>query len=161
MPGADVEELSIVQLDPVRDGEEVIEFYRSLSRQSIKSRFMCMMSDVEGCVRSLLASRPIIYGVRRGGELIAVGEAYGKGGVYEIALAVKDKHQGRGIGKMLVGFMLSDLFNNRGATRVYAYMSIDNIRMVRISRYYGGRIMTDGDTYKVVFDPVNLKLRRN
>ncbi|ABW01199.1 GNAT family N-acetyltransferase [Caldivirga maquilingensis] len=144
-------------LDPLRDGELVISFYKSLSRQSIRSRFLCMMNDVEECVKSLLSSKPIIYGVYSNDELIAVGEAYRVNNAYEIALAVKDEYQGRGIGKWLVGLMLKDLFN-RGAVRVYAYMSLDNIKMVRISKYYGGKVLFNGDSYKVVFDSVNLRL---
>ncbi len=151
--------LNVRYLDPLSDGELVISFYKSLSRQSIRSRFMCMINDVEDCVKSLLSSRPIIYGVYQGNELVAVGEAYRVNDAYEIALVVRDEYQGRGIGKWLVGLMLNDLFNRRGAVRVYAYMSLDNIRMVKISKHYGGKVLFNGDSYKVVFDPVNLRLK--
>ncbi|WP_291999569.1 GNAT family N-acetyltransferase [Caldivirga sp.] len=150
---------SVRYLDPLRDGELIISFYKSLSRQSIRSRFLCMINDVEDCVRSLLSLRPIVYGVYYNEELVAVGEAYRINDSYEIALVVKDEYQGRGIGKWLVGLMLSDLFGKRAAVRVYAYMSVDNIRMVRISRYYGGKVLFNDDSYKVVFNANNLQLK--
>ncbi|WP_291766634.1 GNAT family N-acetyltransferase [Caldivirga sp. UBA161] len=151
--------LNVRYLDPLRDGELIISFYKSLSRQSIRSRFMCVINDVEDCVKSLLSLRPIIYGAYQDNELIAVGEAYGINNAYEVALVVKDEYQGKGIGKWLVGLMLSDLFNRRGAVRVYAYMSLDNIKMVKISKHYGGKVLFNGDSYKVIFDSVNLRLK--
>lgn len=151
--------LDVRYLDPLRDGELIISFYKSLSRQSIRLRFMCMMSDVENYVKSLLSLKPIIYGVYSRNELVAIGEAYRVNNAYEIALVVRDEYQGRGIGKWLVGLMLNDLFNRRSAVKVYAYMSLDNIKMVKISKYYGGKVLFNGDSYKVVFDPVNLRLK--
>lgn len=154
----DAQQLKVYYIDPVKDAERIVSFYKSLSRQSIRLRFLHMVSNVEEHVKSLLSLRLIIYGVFINNELVAIGEAYGKGTIYEVALVVKDEYQGRGIGKFLMGFMLRDLFMNRGATRVYAFMSIDNIRMINTSRRYGGKVIIDDDTYRVIFDPVNLRL---
>lgn len=146
--------LTIRNLDPSKDYGLILAFYRSLSNSSLRSRFMGEVKDVDDLVRFLMDEKPIVYAAYVNGTLAALGEAYQRGDKsFEVALVVKDEYQGRGIGKSLFKHMLSDLFEARGASRVYVYVSSDNLAMVNICMSYGGRVIAD-DPYLIIFENV-------
>ncbi len=90
--------MQIVELGPERIGD-IRKLYEGLSRESIESRFMCPVKDIDSYVDRLLKRNPIMLGAVDGGELIGVTESYpldDGGETAEIAVTVRDDHQGRG-----------------------------------------------------------------
>ncbi len=119
----------------------VIDLYNSLSHESIYYRFRTFFKDFERYVRYVFSDpRNVIYGAFLGNELVGVLEAiYVSNGCYEMAIVVKDRYQGRGIGTRLVAYAINDL-RRRGARTLIAYTTPDNHRILAISRKFHGII---------------------
>ena len=123
------------------DSKLVIDLYNSLSSESIYYRFRGFFKDFERYIRSIFSdSRNIIYGAFIDNELVGVLEAvYLSDGCYEMAIVVKDNHQGKGIGTKLVAYAINDL-KKRGAKTLIAHTTPDNYRILAISRKFHGII---------------------
>ncbi|GGP21249.1 hypothetical protein GCM10007981_12290 [Thermocladium modestius] len=144
--------MQIVELGPERIGD-IRKLYEGLSRESIESRFMCPVKDIDSYVDRLLKRNPIMLGAVDGGELIGVTESYplDDGETAEIAVTVRDDHQGRGIGSALLRHTL-DYLARRGFRRAVAYTAVDNLRLIRMGRKFNGKFRYMGDMYEISFD---------
>ncbi|ADY00478.1 GCN5-related N-acetyltransferase [Vulcanisaeta moutnovskia 768-28] len=123
------------------DSKLVIDLYNSLSNESIYYRFRGFFKDFERYIGSVFSDpRNIIYGAFIGNELVGVLEAvYLSDGCYEMAIVIKDNHQGKGIGTKLVAYAINDL-KKRGAKTLIAHTTPDNYRILAISRKFHGII---------------------
>ncbi|MGC9178703.1 MAG: GNAT family N-acetyltransferase [Vulcanisaeta sp.] len=123
------------------DSKLVIDLYNSLSNESIYYRFRGFFKDFERYIESVFSDpRNIIYGAFIGNELVGVLEAvYLSDGCYEMAIVIKDNHQGKGIGTKLVAYAINDL-KKRGAKTLIAHTTPDNYRILAISRKFHGII---------------------
>ena len=144
--------MQIIELGP-NYADEIRRLYESLSRESIESRFMCPVKDIDSYIDRLLKRNPIILGAVENGELIGITEAYplDDGSTAEIAVTVKDEYQGKGIGSILFRHTL-DLLRSRGFKKAIAYTSIDNLRLIKMGRKFNGKFKYMGDMYEIVFD---------
>ena len=135
------------------DMKMVIDLYNSLSNESIYYRFRGFFKDFERYVKSVFSDpRNIVYGAFLGNELVGVLEAvYLSDGCYEMAIVVKDKYQGRGIGTRLVVYAINDL-KRRGAKTLVAYTTPDNHRILAISRRLNGIIKCMYDECTTIFN---------
>ena len=135
------------------DMKMVIDLYNSLSSESIYYRFRGFFKDFERYVKSVFSDpRNIVYGAFLGNELVGVLEAvYLSDGCYEMAIVVKDKYQGRGIGTRLVAYAINDL-KRRGAKTLVAYTTPDNHRILAISRRFNGIIKCMYDECTTIFN---------
>ena len=83
--------MQIIELGP-NYVDEIRKLYEGLSRESIESRFMCPVKDIDSYIDKLLKRNPIILGAVESSELIGITEAYplDDGTTAEIAVTVKD-----------------------------------------------------------------------
>ncbi|WP_069808237.1 GNAT family N-acetyltransferase [Vulcanisaeta thermophila] len=139
------------------DISKVIDLYRSLSTESIYYRFRGFFKDFDNYVRSVFSNpRNKVYGAFLNGELVGVFEAvYISDGCYELAIVVKDRYQGRGIGTRLVAYAFNDL-KSRGVKTMVAYTTPDNHRILAISRKFNGNIRCDFGECVVTFNLTTL-----
>jgi len=129
----------------------VISFYSSLSRDTVVSRFMCLLKTTDNYVRSAF-TQGMVYGVFIDEELVGVGEAIPiDSTTVEVAFTVKDEYQGKGFGTRLASYMLEDL-KKRGFTRAIAYTSLGNYKMLRLGRRLGGIVKCEYGECTIIFN---------
>ena len=148
---------SLVKLEfrELRSNESklVIELYNSLSSESIYHRFRGFFKDFEKYIKSVFSDpRNAVYGAFLNNELVGVLEAvYLSDGCYEIAIVVKDNHQGKGIGTGLVAYAMNEL-KKKGAKTLVAHTTPDNYRILAISRKFHGTIKCMYEECTAVFN---------
>jgi L-amino acid N-acyltransferase YncA len=138
---------SSVFIRPIRpdDAERLIELYDRLSRHSAYHRFFTVMRRLPPDWARLLANVDYRHRLAlvaehdtpAGVELVAVGryEPTGQPDTVEVAFAVQDGWQGKGLGTMLLDEVLSAA-EARGYRRFCAYVLADNTRMLDLFRRY-------------------------
>lgn len=135
---------STVQVRPVRpeDREAIAEFLRGLSEQSLYLRYFTNILDVDRAARSAVE---VDY--RRRFGLVATAGPEGRvvgHGVYvatdtdraEVALAVADAYQGRGLGTILLGH-LAEAAQEHGIAVFEGRVLPQNHRMLEVFRESG------------------------
>lgn len=136
---------------PIRaeDREVFLEFYDRVSDQSKYYRFFSPMPrlserDTDRFVNVDNVDR-VAFVLTLQGRIIAVGR-YDviKPGEAEVAFLVEDKHQGRGIGQLLLEH-LAQAGRERGVERFVAEVLPDNARMIQTFRDAGYRVASEYD----------------
>jgi L-amino acid N-acyltransferase YncA len=137
-----------IRLRPIRpdDAERLIELYARLSRASAYQRFFSAMqrlppdwarylANVDYDRRLALVAE---HGASAGPIIVAVGryEPTDYPGTVEVAFAVEDAWQGRGLGSVLFREVLRAA-TARGFRRFVAYVLGDNRRMLDMIRRFG------------------------
>lgn len=132
---------------PIRAGDasRLVEFYRSLSAHSAYQRFFTIMkrlpldwarvlADVDYRSRLALVAE---QGPAGAADLIAVAryEPTDRADTAEVAFAVLDPWQGKGIGTALLRRLL-DAATERGIRQFRAYVLADNHRMLDLLRRF-------------------------
>ncbi|MDF1603180.1 bifunctional GNAT family N-acetyltransferase/acetate--CoA ligase family protein [Nocardioides sp. YIM 152315] len=134
---------------PIRpdDREVFVEFYARVSDQSKYYRFFSPMPrlserDVDRFIHVDHVERVAFVLTLQGG-IIAVGR-YDviKPGEAEVAFLVEDRHQGRGIGQLLLEH-LAQAGRERGVERFVAEVLPDNTRMIQTFRDAGYRVASE------------------
>ena len=136
---------SDLRIRPIRPDDEprLLDLYGRLSEHTAYQRFFTLMrrlppswfhffANVDYRNRlALVAERDTAAGL----ELVGVGryEPAEEEGTAEVALVVQDGWQGRGLGSLLMGDVLS-AGQARGIRRFRAYVLADNERMLRLLR---------------------------
>ncbi len=145
---------------PIRpdDAELLVDFYARVSPESKYYRFFSPMpelsaKDVKRFTQVDYTDR-VAFILTIGGEMIAVGRYdVVKPGVAEVAFLVEDRHQGRGIGQLLLEH-LAQAGRERGVERFVADILPDNHAMIRTFRDAGYQIASEYDdgVMGLVFD---------
>lgn len=141
------------------DEDALIAFYAALSAESRRRRFLNAGPVPEPLVRGL-ASVPGTVGVLRemgpnDGAIVAHASVQpGHVGDVEVAFAVADAHQRRGIGRLLVAASI-DLAHELGATTASATLLADNTAMRRLLLSAGSPVREgrlEAGTEEIVLD---------
>ncbi len=135
------------------DRDKLIEFYNSLTEESIYSRFFSIIRNFEPYVDKLMSEGAIVLVAEVEGRIVGVAEAVPDGkGRAEAGVAVLEAYQGRGIGSRLASTLmkLAGLF---GVKAVYAFILADNPRAYRLAKKLGFKVKEHyGDMMLVVLD---------
>jgi acetyl coenzyme A synthetase (ADP forming)-like protein len=135
---------STVHTRPVRpeDEPELLAFLRSLSEGSLTLRFCSSAVDLEAAAR---AAVKVDY-VRRYGLVATTGQpprivghamyVGGSEGSAEVAFAIVDAYQGRGLGTILLG-QLAEVAHTNGIQQFEAIVLPENHRMIEVFRASG------------------------
>ncbi len=133
---------STLRIRPVRaaDREAILRFLRGLSAEARGLRFFTSFPDLD---RAAARAARVDYEDRYGLLALAGGEVVGHA-VYlrkdhdraEVALAVSDAHQGRGLGTILLGH-LAEVAGERGVLVFEAEVLPENHRMIEVFRESG------------------------
>jgi acetyltransferase len=153
-----------VLLRPIKPEDEPmwLEWFQSLSEESIRYRFFQMLKDTPHEVRVRYCNIDYDREVAIVAEIVENGkrkilgvtrlsiESDGKHG--EMAFIVSDYWQGLGLGTKLVDYTL-DIAKERGVDSVYAIMLQDNYRALSLTKKMGFQIeyLSDG-TVKATLD---------
>ncbi|MCW3984178.1 MAG: GNAT family N-acetyltransferase [Candidatus Bathyarchaeota archaeon] len=153
-----------VLLRPIKPEDEPmwLEWFQSLSEESIRYRFFQMLKDTPHEVRVRYCNIDYDREVAIVAEIVENGkrkilgvtrlsiESDGKHG--EMAFIVSDYWQGLGLGTKLVDYTL-DIAKERGVESVYAIMLQDNYRALSLTKKMGFQIeyLSDG-TVKATLD---------
>ena len=130
-----------------RDVEPLLQFLRSLSRESLYYRFLGLPSLTIAQVRTLAAPADpaaISLIAEAGGRIVAFAAAYRNLAApdrAEVAFAVSDALQGHGIGTRLLE-RLANIARDHGITTFDAYVMGDNRRMLDVFRDSGFGVTT-------------------
>jgi acetyltransferase len=146
-----------VLLRPIKPEDEPmwLEWFQSLSEESIRYRFFQMLKDTPHEVRVRYCNVDYDREVAMVAEVVENGkrkilgvtrlsiESDGKHG--EMAFIVSDYWQGLGLGTKLVDYTL-DVAKEKGVEDVYAIMLQDNYRALSLTKKMGFKIeyLTDG-----------------
>jgi acyl-CoA synthetase (NDP forming)/RimJ/RimL family protein N-acetyltransferase len=136
---------------PIRaaDAELMVEFYSRVSDQSKYYRFFAPMpklsdKDVARFTQVDFTAR-VAFVLLVGGKMIAVGRYDTVApGEAEVAFLVEDKHQGRGIGQLLLEH-LAQAGRERGIERFVAEVLPDNHPMIRTFKDAGYQVASQYD----------------
>jgi len=136
---------------PVRPEDEplMVEFYSRVSDQSKYYRFFAAMPELSGKDLHRFTNVDHVDRVALvmllGGRMIAVGRYERTApGEAEVAFLVEDKHQGRGIGQLLLEH-LAQAGRERGLERFVAEVLPENQAMIRTFQEAGYRIASGYD----------------
>jgi RimJ/RimL family protein N-acetyltransferase len=142
---------------PIRPGDANAHraFFARQSQQSVYFRFFGPRSALTD--REVTHFTTVDYHDRMafvaflGGEMIAVGryEHLGHGDEAEVAFAVADEHQGRGLATLLLAY-LATYAMTQGITRFSADTLIDNRRMLQVFEGAGFTRVSRSIEYGVV-----------
>jgi acetyl coenzyme A synthetase (ADP forming)-like protein len=130
-----------------RDVEPLLQFLRSLSKESLYYRFLGVPSLTIPQVRTLTAAGdPATTSLvaESGGRIVAFAASYRNAGApdrAEVAFAVSDALQGHGIGTRLLE-RLATVAREQGITTFDAYVMGDNRRMLDVFRDSGFAVTT-------------------
>ncbi len=135
------------------DRDKLIEFYNSLTEESIYSRFFSIIRNFEPYVDKLISEGAIVLVAEAEGRIVGVAEAVPDGkGRAEAGVAVLEAYQGRGIGTTLASTLMK-LAGKFGIRSVYAFILADNPRAFRLARKLGFKVKEHyGDMVLVVLD---------
>ncbi|CAA9412135.1 MAG: Protein lysine acetyltransferase Pat [uncultured Nocardioides sp.] len=150
----------VAHIRPIRpdDAALLVEFYSRVSAESKYYRFFSAMpelspKDIERFTRVDYTDR-VAFILTVGGNMIAVGRYdLVAPGQAEVAFLVEDRHQGRGIGQLLLEH-LSQAGRERGVERFVADVLPDNHAMIRTFRDAGYQVASDYEdgVVRLVFD---------
>ena len=130
------------------DAPGLSDFYGRLSPESRRLRFLSGGSVPSASVTAKLAEAPGLVGVLhepgpRDGTIVAHASIHPDcGGCAEVAFAVADELQGRGLGATLVQRALAGA-RQLGMTRVSATMAAENAPMRHLLRDAGSPVLRD------------------
>jgi len=126
------------------DKWRMLEFFEGLSRESIYNRFFRLVKSFYEVVDRILSGRETIVCllIEHEGLVIACGEVYRTSlpHVGEPAVAVLDKYQGMGLGRLLV-MALACASLGRGVRVFRAYSFHENRPILRIMRRLKARMI--------------------
>lgn len=155
----------IAHIRPVRpeDADGIHAMFHRMGRESVYHRFFRHKEDLS--TEELTYFTTLDYRTRMafvalvGGNVVAVGR-YDRlpddPAVAEVAFAVEDEHQGRGIGSQLLSH-LTNYARNDGVGAFRAFVLADNYQMMRLFRASGYRMQREvGDGMYTVSFPVEL-----
>ena len=134
----------VAHLRPIRpeDGEGLIKFHGTLSPETKYLRFFSAHPELSSSEVERFThvdyERRLAFVLELRGELIAVGryDAADDGHSAEVAFVVSDRHQGRGIGSLLLEY-LAIAARRRGIEHFFADTLASNQRMLRVFRDTG------------------------
>ncbi len=155
----------IAQIRPVRadDAEAVHAMFHRMGRESVYHRFFRHKDDLSAEELSYFTRLDyhdrMAFVALVGSEVVAVGR-YDRlpeePATAEVAFAVEDAHQGRGIGSQLLSH-LTNYARNDGVEAFRAFVLSDNYQMMRLFRGSGYRMKREvGDGMYTVEFPVEL-----
>ena len=144
------------------DRERLVEHFHRLSARSVHFRFMGMKRELSEADLDYFTRPDFVHHIalvatlREGGaeRIIGVGRYVADQGdaAAEVAFAVADDHQGRGIGTLLLEHLLR-IARDRGITEFRADVLGDNNQMLEVFRHTGLRVAraTDAGVIHVSF----------
>jgi RimJ/RimL family protein N-acetyltransferase len=152
------EDVTVRFVEP-RDGEELQNYFRSLSARSRYNRFLGAMSELPARVLDIFTHVSAAEGftvvatrIIDGFETI-VGEAryifYGETGSVEFGVSIDDRWQGHGIGAALLK-NLDCRAASLGAVRVFGDTLRSNEGMIALARKSGYAFTNNPDDWKLV-----------
>ncbi|MEB3774655.1 MAG: GNAT family N-acetyltransferase [Desulfurococcales archaeon] len=134
------------------------DFYRSLSSETLYSRFMSIVKDPRPYIERVFDSQGIVIIAEAGGRVIGVAEAVpATGDTAEVGVVVHDEFQGMGVGRALTMALLKAA-RIAGIRRAKAYVMPGNYRALRLARKAGFTIENNyGDMLELGLDlsPIN------
>ncbi|MGN6132180.1 MAG: GNAT family N-acetyltransferase [Nocardioidaceae bacterium] len=133
------------------DVPAIAALYRSLSHESAQLRFSGMLP--EGAADEIAALGPgtLALLAEEGGRLVGEGRYCVTAGVPELALTIRDDHQGHGLGRRLLD-ALREAAREHGFDRMTAVVRTDNPRMIRLLQRVGCVIVEPVRDAVVVFE---------
>ncbi|HET8776538.1 MAG TPA: GNAT family N-acetyltransferase [Candidatus Limnocylindria bacterium] len=140
-----------VSIRPIErsDAQGLSDFYARLSPESRRTRFLGSAPTLDGdLLRAFAEAGEGLVGILtergpRDGAVVAHASVQAMGGgEAEIAFAVADELQGRGIGRQLLSMAL-DLARARGLRFATATLLAENVPMRRLVQRAGDRIVAD------------------
>jgi acetate---CoA ligase (ADP-forming) len=135
----------------VSDEAAVLELLRSLSIHAVSMRFGTVAVHLPSAARGAVAHSGVIAFTPDGH---CVGHAWYVGTTArraEMALAVADRYQGRGLGTILLK-RLAQMAALRGIDVLEAYVLLDNVQMTEMLRDCGIPTRTRRDTGGTTFE---------
>src|SRR5688572_32205101 len=137
-----------IRVATVNDADELVGFFHRLSPESRRQRFFTSREPSPEFVRALCdSSNPekqltlVICRVTAGQDCIVAAGSYigGSNKAAEVALAVEDRFQGKGIGSHLVEW-LALLAARSGFNRFRAVTQMENRGMIDVFRHSGFQV---------------------
>jgi acetyl coenzyme A synthetase (ADP forming)-like protein len=145
------------------DQTALAEFLAALSQESRTFRFFSPIADVKEVARQLLRNKDerfALAGIAEGGKFVAhamyIPSAAGRA---EMAVAVADAYQGRGLGTIMLG-QLAEAAHAAGIDTFEAVVMAANHRMLEVLRESGFPMRTRWEPGEVVAEfPTDLSLQ--
>jgi GNAT superfamily N-acetyltransferase len=141
-----------------RDRDRLRDHLLRLDSEDRQLRFGAHVSPAQVAAHcaALDTGRTLLLGYLAQGELCAAGELTALVGAgprsAEIAISVERRFQGRGIGSALLRRLIVAA-RNRLFERLYMVCLIDNGRMMRLARRFGGRLEVEQGAVAARIDP--------
>jgi RimJ/RimL family protein N-acetyltransferase len=155
--------VTIRPLSPA-DGEALVRFHDGLSPESLYRRFLSSHprispAEVEHFTHLQHPDR-VAYMAEEGGEIVGVGRYDRQGDGAEVAFAVADDHQGRGIATILLA-ALAGCATHHGIHTFFAEVLSENSAMLRVFRDAGYEVRgeLEAGVLNVRFDLTALQVR--
>lgn len=109
--------------------EPLLEHYQALSPESQRTRFFTQPSHAHLAQHAALCERATVLALRKNTDITGVCEIHPLAQTtVEIALSVRDDHQGKGLGKTLLDAGL-ERAKTQGATNAILHFARSNTRM--------------------------------
>jgi len=122
------------------DLDKIIDFYSSLSLETIYSRFMSASRNLRPYIERVYAQGGVIIVAEVDDRIIGVAEAVPiSGDAAEVGIVVHDDYQGMGIGRIL-GKTLLKAARITGVKVAKAYVLPGNYRALKLARKLGFRV---------------------
>ncbi|MET1127838.1 MAG: GNAT family N-acetyltransferase [Thermoproteota archaeon] len=135
-----------VALELVDEGDRgrLLEFFRSLSLETIWNRFLEVVRDFEGIVSRVLdrESTPVAVSAVVEGSIAGLAEVYGspKGRTGEAAIITAEAYRGKGLGTALL-YTLLVLARAKGFEILEGFVHRSNTPALRLARSFGAAIL--------------------
>ena len=119
------------------DIDIIEEFYKSLSSETLYSRFMSILRNPRPYIEKVFDSNGVIIIAEADGMVLGVAEAVPiTGDTAEVGVVVHDDFQGMGIGRALTTALLKAA-RIAGISRAKAYVMPGNYRALRLAKKAG------------------------
>lgn len=135
-----------------RNYDEIIKVFKNLSHESLRLRFGARI-NIEDYVKNLIESAYAIYGIYVNGELVGIGESYlleNNNDTVEIAIEIEDRYQGKGLGTLLLNYMINDL-KSKGVKKVITYVAVDNCKCLKLIEKFKPQSKTFRHSYGMYY----------
>ncbi|WP_131159967.1 GNAT family N-acetyltransferase [Aeropyrum pernix] len=129
------------------DRDKLIRFYKSLSEETIYTRFFAVVRYFDPYIDRLLHDRCTLVVVAEdldSGEIVGMAESFvdEKTGAAEGGIIVREDYQGHGLGSILASVMIS-ILKPAGVKKLYGYVLSDNQRAITLARKLGARTLRE------------------
>jgi len=115
------------------------EFYKQVSQESMRHRFLHLVSDISYVYKYLWSRGCQTFLVYKDNKSVGIVDVTPCGDGVEVAIVIADRHQGRGIGTA-VAFDFADRLRRMGFRYAFAYVSPDNYRVLAVAKRLGAQV---------------------